>query len=219
MSSFFLIKCSKEKVNRALYKYFDIEVKQFTNNIITGVVVKNVKEINGDLFEITVNKDNEITMLDYNTKKVNDILRKINIMIEKKIKHLEEGKVDDFVNSSFSGKKFYITNGIVCEVPMGLIWGNSFFANFGPTIPIRLAYLGYVNTYLITDVKDYGINNVFLSISLEVQVTGHITMPLTSKESIMKLKIPLAIKLIQGKVPEYYGGFSKSSAVYSTGIK
>lgn len=217
VSSFFLIQSFGRKINPILYKYFNVEVKRFTNNVISNTINKAISGKDMDkLFSVTRNDKNEIIMLDYNTKEVNQLLEDISKGIEIRLTSIEEGDLADLtIGSAFRGAKFRVKNGIVCEVPMGLLWKNSFLANFGPVIPVKMAYIGYVNTNLDTKLKNYGINNVYLEVSIQVEVSGKITMPTGSKMSVIKIDAPLTIKLIQGNIPEYYygGAFEKSSSM------
>ena len=99
---------------------------------------------------------------------------------------------------------------------MGSLTNNGFIANVGPTIPIKMSFLGQVNCSLDTKVTNYGINNLYLETSIKVEVKERITMPKMSKDSTIKVKAPLTIKIIQGVVPEYYGGsFSQDSHIFS----
>ena len=53
--------------------------------------------------------------------------------------------------------------------------------------------------------KEYGINNSLITVSMEVSVEIQVVLPLTTDYISITNYIPLAIKLIQGKVPIYYG--------------
>jgi hypothetical protein len=59
-----------------------------------------------------------------------------------------------------------------------------------------------------------------ISIDLIVEVNGRIVMPTTSKEVVIKNKIPLLIRIINGKIPEFYQeGIKESSKIYSLPMK
>ena len=75
----------------------------------------------------------------------------------------------------------------------------------GPKIPIKLKMVGNVTSGITTEVEEYGINNSLITISMEVCVEIQVVLPLTTDYVSITNYIPLAIKLIQGKVPVYYG--------------
>ena len=65
---------------------------------------------------------------------------------------------------------------------------------------------GSVATNVKTKITNYGINNAMLEVFIEVEVDEQIILPFISKTMTLKQEVPVAIKVIQGTVPEYYGG-------------
>ena len=91
-------------------------------------------------------------------------------------------------------------------VPSGIFIHNSLISNIGPKIPINLKMIGSVNSELLTDVKEYGINNSLITISLEIRMELMVVLPINSEIITVSNTVPIAIKIIQGKVPNIYGG-------------
>ena len=207
--SFFCVSILGNKVNPILFNYLNLEVERVTANVI-DVSVNDVlsNELVDDLFNVSKNSNNEIEMIDYNTKEVNSLLKKINENIYSKLLKLEEGEVDDFsLSSSLLGNNYKkVKTGLVCEIPMGSLTGNGFLSNLGPIVPIKMSFLGHVNSSLKTKVTNYGINNLYLEIYVHVEVKERISFPRSSKDVTIKIDAPLSIKIISGVVPEYYGG-------------
>ena len=218
-SSFFLINLLSFKINPILYNYVNLEVERITSNVIDGSINEILTHnIDGDLFIVTKNSSGEIQTIDYDTKKVNQLLKMISSDIQHKLIEFEDGKLDNImIADSFRGKNFrYMKNGVVCEVPIGSLSGNSFLSNLGPVIPVKMSFLGQVSTNLHTKISDYGINNVYLEINIHVEIKERITMPVMSKDSTIKIDSPLSIKIIQGSIPKYYGGImSQDSNLFS----
>ena len=66
-----------------------------------------------------------------------------------------------------------------------------------------------------TEVQEYGINNALIKLLVDIQINSKIILPITSKDIQINCSIPIAIKLIQGKVPSYYGdGFISKSNTF-----
>ena len=82
------------------------------------------------------------------------------------------------------------------------------FANIGPTIPIKLTFIGQVNTELDVKVREYGINNVIVEMDVIVSVCEQASMPLTSKKKDIIVKEPISIEIIKGEIPNYYNGLN-----------
>lgn len=208
VSLFFLFFLGK-RVNPILVDYLSGEVERVTSNVVDSAINDVLtKEINDSLFSITRNDKNEVEMIDYNTKKVNSLLKDINQIIYSKLYDLEEGSTDEFfLSSSLSGMNYqFIDFGVVCEIPLGALTGNGFVSNLGPVIPIRMSFLGQVNSHLKTKVTSYGINNLLLEVYVEVEIKEKISLPKSSDIVTIKVSAPLSIKVISGVVPNYYGG-------------
>lgn len=217
--SFFLIQISSIRINSILYNYINVEAKRVTANVVNASVNDVLsKKIDSNLFIVRKDSSKNIETIDYNTKKVNKLLEDISNNIQKKLILLEEGKLNTLsLATAFKGNKFhYVKDGVICEVPAGTLSGNGFLANVGPIIPIKMSFMGQVNSNLNTKIANYGINNMYLEINVHVEIEEKITMPKMSKDSILKIDAPLTAKIIQGSVPKYYGGaITQDSQIFS----
>ena len=161
-----------------------------------GITTSSMKIINSkDLYRVTKNDKNEITMIDYDSYLVNLFLKDIsnNISIA-----LDEEEKD-----------------IAFYVPMGTIFKNPLLNSKGPKLPVRIEMLGSVNTNIETKVKDYGINNSLIEMYIHVVVKEKVMLPVISSDIKIENNFPISYKIIAGKVPNYYGnGISKSSGLY-----
>ena len=221
--SFFLLNLIGKKLNPILSKYVNIEAERFANNIVnTTVNEKIVQYHENDFLTITKDKDDKINSIDYNTKKVNKLLVEITDEIQEKLINLEEGKIKDLeISSNFIISNILIKkNGVLCEIPMGAIKGNILFSNIGPNIPIKLSFIGQVQSNLDTKITSYGINNIVIETNIIVEVEERITMPTTSERSIIKIVAPLSIRIIKGEIPNYYTtSLEKQSKTISVPLK
>lgn len=209
LASFFCLRVAAAKVNPILTKYVNLEVERITSNVVDASVNEILTNgLDQELFVISKNRYDEVEMIDYDTKKVNLLLKEINQTIRNKLVQLEEGNIDQFlISSSLKGQKFTkVEGGVVCELPLAALTGNGFFTNLGPSIPLKMSFLGQVKSSLKTKVTDYGINNLYLELSVHVEIRERVTFPKVSQDKVVKIDAPLSIKIIQGVVPEYYGG-------------
>ncbi len=83
------------------------------------------------------------------------------------------------------------------------------FSAIGPSIPINIKYLGNVTSNLKTEVKEYGINNSLITIYVDINVEMLVILPFSSKEINITNLVPIVIKMINGEVPQIYGGLVK----------
>ena len=74
--------------------------------------------------------------------------------------------------------------------------------------------MGDVVTGFSTDVTEYGINNALIKLIIDVKVDTRIILPIISEEINIDASIPIAMKVVQGKIPDYYmNGFSSRSNI------
>jgi sporulation protein YunB len=213
------------KVSPILLDYASLESRKLASIIINNAIAKNVTEnIDIDeLFIITRDSENEIKTIDFNPITVNKILTKVTNSIQVNLKYIEQGKIelldlntDELIDYDIDKLK----QGIIYEIPTGVIFGSSFLANIGPLIPVKFSLVGDIISYINTKVTDYGINNAVVEINICLQLAEQVMLPFTTNQITITTSIPVAIKLIQGGVPNYYlNGINQNSASLSIPIE
>ena len=58
--------------------------------------------------------------------------------------------------------------------------------------------------HIDTEISEFGINNAYVEVNILLTVNVQIIVPLATKKSVVKQKIPVAMGLIQGTVPQIY---------------
>ena len=203
---FWILIINKE-ASPILFNYAKLETKKMATTIINNAVTESVEEnLNiEDLVTTTLNDNKEIVGVDFNTVNVNKSLNTITNTIELNLRFLEEGRLDllEEKTNEINRKN---NNGIVYEIPFGVVFYTPLLADLGPKIPVKVKMAGSVATNVKTKITNYGINNAMLEVFIEVEVDEQIILPFISKTMTLKQEVPVAIKVIQGTVPEYYGG-------------
>ena len=211
--SYFIIKIFDNRVKPILLSYAEAETRKLTTLVINKAVTKQIA-LNMDpdnLYEIEINNNNEINIVSYNSVVVTKILNSITNLVQLNLKAIEEGNVD-LLELPDNYNTDNLKEGIIYEIPFGAITNISFLSNLGPKIPVKLHLIGDVTSGIRSDLKEYGINNALLEIGVNIEVTCRINMPFISKQITVSNTVPIVIKLIQGKVPEYYfNGFTSSN--------
>lgn len=215
----FLLHFIGNVLNPSLMNYAEIETKRLAVDIINQTVSSRVTEVleQGNLFEMSKNSEGEIQSIDFNSVMVNKVLQLTTRIVQEQLKALENGEVDKIeVPSTLKSTNLSkLKDGIVCEIPLGVLTGNSLLANIGPKFPVKLTFVGDVLSNVNTKINDYGINNAVVEISVHVEVTERIIMPFITQEVLISTDIPIAIKMIQGKIPVYYqNGVDKNSSLF-----
>lgn len=172
------------------------------NSSIKNDILKN-HNIN-NLITLKYNKNQEIESIDYNLETSYDILLEIKKNILSTISNSNEYKYY---------YKYYINNNnIILEVPFYNYTSNIFLINLGPTIKSRIIFLKTIDSSINTVVNNYGINTIKLDIYANFKVISNIVVPFNNKEINNSFKILLTSKVINGKIPTYYGNNFKSES-------
>lgn len=205
------------KVTPVLMNYAEMELKKFSTLVINKAISKQLSDDMDitELFLITKDSTGEIKTIDFNPLIVNKLLTLITNTVQLNLKKIEEGNVEelnipDSVTIDYDEAK--LKKGIIFEIPSGIVFNNAMLSNIGPKIPVKLNLVGDIVSNVNTRVTNYGINNALIEVSINMSVTEQVILPFASKKITVENNIPVAIKLIQGRIPNYYfNGYDKIS--------
>ena len=208
VTSYFFVIMVSNKVNPDILKYSEAEAERFSSVVINTSVVDVIdKNDLSNILEILRNSNMEIQEVNFNTNKVNNILKDVTKTVSKYLIEIEEGNTKNIdISDSLRGSNFKcLKHGIISEMPMGSAFGNSLLANTGPIIPVKLTFIGKVYSEVNTKIKSYGINNSYVEVDVRVGVTFRVSLPSLSRDYKVIRDVPIMMRIIQGKIPEYYG--------------
>lgn len=216
--SFLFINYYSKKALPLLISYAEAETKKLTILVINKAVTKQIGNMDTEeLFSITYNKDGEIILIDFNSKNSSKILSTMTSLVELNLRAIEEGKIDMLELPDNSLEEFdmnLLEKGIIFEIPSGVVTNSTLLYNLGPKIPVKLSLVGDVSTGFSTEIEEYGINNALLKLMIDIEVNTKIILPVISEQITIDCSIPIAMKVIQGKIPNYYlNGFTTRSNI------
>ena len=214
---FFALKYFSKKLAPSIFKYASFQTKKISNIIINDAVAKNItsKVKAEEIFEVTNDKNDEIKSIDFNTASINKYLTDTTVTIQKNLKNIENGNIDEIENLLNITKEFdkkTLKKGIIYYINSGFIFNNPILTNLGPKIPVKISLIGDVISYISAEVNDYGINNSIIKVYINLKVTEEVILPFYGKTIDVEAKVPIAIKVVTGKVPQYYAGSSKQTS-------
>lgn len=196
-----IFKYINTKIVPPLEVYAENEVKKISSLIISDAVesISFPEEETMSFFNTLTNKSDEVISVDFNTAKINKSLVKLNKAVYKDLKSFENGryKLEDTEIE---------TEDLIYKIPLGYITGNYTLSNIGPKVPLKAKVIGSVVSNIKTEVSSYGINNSLLKVYIDVTVNMRFMLPLISKDVLVNNSIPIVVKIIQGKIPNVYGG-------------
>lgn len=171
-----------KKLNPKLNDYIDFLVKDEiykkvikSNNFITN------EEVN-DILYIDKNKSNEIVYLDYDIDKTYKLLNKY---------------IDSLKKDNSKSK--------ILTVPFFITSDNIIISSLGPKIKFKYEIIDNVKGKIKTKVTDFGVNNALVEMYFELEIGYLVVIPMNKKESVLKTEILISSKIINGKVPTFYG--------------
>ena len=171
-----------KKLNPKLNDYIDFLVKDEiyqkvikSNNFITN------EEVN-DILYIDKNDSNEIVYLDYNMDKTYKLLNKY---------------IDSLKKDNSKSK--------ILTVPFFIASDNIIISSLGPKVKFKYEIMNNVKGKIKTKVTDFGVNNALVEMYFELEIGYLVVIPMNKKESVLKTEILISSKIINGKVPTFYG--------------
>lgn len=221
MISFYVI---NKKVSPVLINYAETEIRNISTMVINRAISKQmVEELDfEELFLIDKNSTGEINTIDFNPQIVNKVLSTCTSTVQLNLKYVEQGKLEEIdipeilLTEYKRGKK---GSGIIYEIPSGAVFHNVILANLGPKVPVRLNLVGDIESNVQTKITDYGINNALIEVFVTITVSEQVILPFISKTIQVSTDIPVAMKLISGKIPNsYFGNMDKTSTTLSVPV-
>ena len=200
----FFIDCSTKPI---IVSYINTEVERMTTNIINLSIDKllSKNEVSDNLLMFDGNN------YYYNTSFMNELSSKATSFFYAELDNLEAGEVDEyFISKRIKNSKYNkVKNGILCDISFASLRNSTLFSNIGPSIPIRLLFLGDVNTDYDFEVSEYGINNVLIKVFFVVNVREQISMPFSSKKKSVVVRRLVSMNMINGKIPDFLTSYAK----------
>ena len=168
-------------------------MESFLSNNINYDLLKD--DVMKDIIVINKNKDGEILYVTYDMDQAYFALEVVTQELESAISELEHGENNINLKNIVSGK-----NGIALKMPMFINSKDMFLSNLGPSI------------YVPIKITDYGINNALVEIYVTVVLDTNLISPVVEKSSKIDYDVLVASTVVNGRVPEVYGGLIQSKS-------
>lgn len=205
------------RTKNRIIDYSTMIASKITKYVVNNAYVREkVNFYTQDIYDIVKSDSNEINNIIYDSGVINDLVNSITERVYNMFNMLEYGDLNKInIRENILTNDNSIKDGIVLEVPSGILTNNYILSNLGPRIPVKISLTGEYESFVSTDVKEYGINNAMLTIYINLKVCEQITLPFITDKIIVENKIPIFMSLVNGTIPNYYiGGFNKNSNIY-----
>lgn len=200
-----------KKAMPIIMNYASVQTKRVGIEVLKDTSASDINDIlkKENLFYVTQNKNGEIESIDFNTGLINEALALVAKNVRGRLKEVEKGEnLPEEMYSNILDKS--LKNGIIYEVPIGIVFGNAFFSSLGPKVPVKIKYSGNVGLDIKTRVKEYGVNSALIEVYIYIEVTQRTILPFTSKDTKLTSEIPVIMKIVKGDAPYYLSGTNGS---------
>lgn len=201
-----VINVLSNKLMPVISNYGAYQCNNIITRIITSIVETQLKEEIKDQIVVYYNEDP--TSLDFNTSILNSMLNNSLKLAQQYLYKLEQGILDEELLSiaGIEVSKENIKRGIVYEIPLSRAFDNVVIGNLGISVPVRFKLAGEVSGQIVSTVREYGINNVLIEISLEISSKFMVLVPIISSEEEAVVSVPVVMRIIQGEIPDSFYG-------------
>lgn len=193
----------EKKLNPIIMNYAEKQAKKITVLVIGNAIDDELEEkFKSDNLFVTNEQETN-----YNTYEINSILKEISTNVKEYLIKLEKGELGDIGlsdNENINVNQEKLKNGIIYQIPSGIVFNNGLLANLGPKIPVKLSLMGDITTDIVTEVREYGINNAIIELGVKIIAEEQVILPFSTKQVSVETIVPISIKIINGKVPSYY---------------
>lgn len=205
ISTFVKIKTFSVKSNKILLNF----ARNQSSKIATTIINLSLKEVyDNDLskiMKVKYDKNGNTVGVDFDNNKINKLNYAVNNNILKSIKKFENGQLND-LNIEYLDEK-----NLIYKVPIGVIYNIPVLVDISPQIPFKTSLLSSVESNIYTKTRDYGINNSLIEVYIKLSLDIQVILPFSSDTVNIVKEIPIGSKIIQGKIPQYYGGLVTNS--------
>lgn len=190
-------------------QYAEVQSTKIASLVISKAInsrTSNVLDVNDIIEHVPSDQSNMVTTK-FNTEIINRVLADTQNLVQTHLEQAEEGNLEHLPyldDIEYDTEAMEDQGGIVFFVPLGQATNIPLLGNLGPKIPIRFHVIGNVKSNVESDIREFGINNAYVEVSILIQVNVQIIVPLATKITAVEQRIPVAMGLVQGQVPQIY---------------
>ena len=170
------------KVSPKLYTYAKVQIK---NDIYSNILRANKLLLSSDtdkILNVYKNDEGQILYIDYDLNKTYKLL-------DNYVSYIKE----NVLSKNIIAMPFFVSS------------DNILLSSLGPKMLVKYETLNNIIALIKTKITDFGVNNALLEIYFEVNINYLITMPIKKEKTMDKFDILISSKVINGKVPSFYG--------------
>ena len=167
-------------------EYVKIKAMQIYEKNVTAVIKNSILEnMDDNLMKLKYNDDGKISYAYLDTYEALNIKSEASSMLSEL-----NPEIESMVN--------YVS------VPVGYFFTKKFMLTDGLRVPLKLTVYQAFDSEIVSDVKDYGINNQLYEVSLQIKMDIYVQIPFQEQIINYEDKILLSSGIINNEIPNYY---------------
>ncbi|WP_238473761.1 sporulation protein YunB [Paenisporosarcina cavernae] len=190
-------------------QYAEIQTSKIAAHVISKAIndrISNVLDVN-DIIEHVPSEQSNMMTTKFNTEIINRVQSDTAKIVQTHLEQAEKGNMDYLpylTDVEYDQQSMEQDGGIVFFVPLGQAANLPLLGNIGPKVPIRFHVVGNVESKVDSTIREFGINNAFVEVNIVLKVNVQIIVPMATSVKTLEQKIPVALGLIQGQVPQIF---------------
>lgn len=191
-------------VNPKIVDVAEAKINKFMESFLSMNIGYEIldEDILEDILIINKNDKGEILYVDYNLEKAYLVLDTVSTKLETLVSDLEKGKFSDISDNNIKTSEY----GLVLELPMFIASDYALMSNLGPKIYMKVNFVGSILTNIKSKITEYGINNALVELYVTIKLSQELISPVTDNELSIEYDCLIASQVINGTVPNIYGG-------------
>lgn len=178
-----------------------------------NAAVKSTENLDFDsLVNVSYDNNDHVALLGWNAAEVTKTLREATERAEYFLYGMNQGEPLDAIDDPDVRQIEYrddvenipLRDPTVIEIPMGMVTGSTVLANLGPKIPVHFEIIGSVQTNIVHEVKEFGVNAALFEIYIPVTVDVQIVIPFSTDMTEISTDVFVDSRVIMGRVPDFY---------------
>lgn len=202
--TFILYNIYNKKITPKIIDVAENKLQKFTESFLSNNIGYEIlnDDIMNDIIVINKNADGEILYVDYNLDQAYLVLDSVTKELSSLIKDLENGNIKSVNDNNIESSN----NGLIMKLPMFIVSDYPLLANLGANIYFKINFTGSILTNIKSKITNYGMNNALVELYVTIKVNEELISPVTNKTLSIEYDVLIASQVINGRIPEYYGG-------------
>ena len=187
-----------------LKEYGKMEVERLNQLIITHSKFTDEKQYE-NMLVIERNSDNEITLIDFDMIKADELANELVLDIENTYAMIEEGKYKAKDESYYERRIETVSqSGIVSQVSIATLLDIPLLSRYTPKLSIQYKHLTSVSSSIEKEIRNYGVNHVMIELSIKVILKLRMVYPFFEQYHDHIIEIPILLDIVEGQIPLVY---------------